>query len=597
MRIPRLNPIVVCAALFAVWSSLPISAQNSADHDTPVFRAESRQVLVDVVVRDHHGQFIAGLKPDVFTILEDGKPQKIVAMTMHAQSATPPAPAAPLKLPPNQYTNYTVADPDRPLTLVLLDLLNTQAIDQAYARKQMIEFLRALPPGHKVALFVLGTKLKMLQGFTGDSDTLVAAAKMLRPENSLLMTSEADRQFAEIGAANLDANTSAGGGSSPAPSMADAIKKALAGEHDYQGIQRMGLTLDALASLARAVSAYPGRKNLLWLSGEIPLHFGPDFQVVEQAGQQSTGIHAGDLQAQTPPIHETAALFTASQIAVYPIDIRGVISIGTGMNISTQTIVGGAEGVGSMSGRFARRMGQMQWNDHEAMDDIARETGGTAFFGTNDLKGALETSTQEGENYYTIAYAPENHKWNGKYRKIELKYSATGAKLIYRRGYYAVADTFVSQDTKAVEGQVAHLFATAMHPEAPTSTAVLLKVQVLPPDTTHNTVRIDYAINPHDVVFAGTPENERHLTLDLMAVAWDKEGKDAGHSSDRIDSSVPTKAYEDVMRSYIPAHQELELQPGTYTLRLGVVDRSSRKIGTLDVPLTITALQSSTNNH
>ena len=56
---------------------------------------------------------------------------------------------------------------------------------------------------------------------------------------------------------------------------------------------------------------------------------------------------------------------------------------------------------------------------------------------------------------------------------------------------------------------------------------------------------------------------------------------------------MTTKVYEEVMHSYVPAHQELELKPGTYTLRLGVVDRNSRKIGTLDVPLTITAVQSS----
>ena len=601
MRILHLNPIVVCASFFAALSSLPISAQNSADNDTPVVQAETRQVLVDVVVRDHGGRFIAGLKPDAFTILEDGKPQKIVAMTMHAQSATPAAPAAPMKLPPNQYTNYTVADPDRPLTLVLLDLLNTQAIDQSYARKQMIEFLRALPPGRKVALFVLGTKLRMLQGFTGDSETLVAAAKMLRPDNSILMTSEADRQDLEISAANLDNNASSRGSpaasASPGASMAAAIGTALAAVHDHQQIQRLGLTLDALASLARAVSAYPGRKNLLWLSSEVPLRFGPDFELSEQSvgprGPSRAGNHPTDLRVQTPPLHETAALLAASQIAVYPIDIRGVTNTSTGMNISSRAIIGGPDEEGSMSTRFARRMGQMQWDDHEAMSDVARETGGTASFGTNDLKGALETSTQEGENYYTIAYTPENHKWDGKYRKIELKCSTTGAKLTYRRGYYAVADTFVSLNTNAVEGEVAHLFATAMQPEAPTSTAVLLKVQVLPPDTSHKTVRIDYAINPRDVIFVGTPEDERHLTLDLMVVAWDKDGKDAGHSSDRIDSSVPTKVYEDVLRSYVPAHQELELRPGTYTLRLGVVDRSSGKIGTLDVPLTITALQSS----
>jgi hypothetical protein len=74
-----------------------------------------------------------------------------------------------------------------------------------------------------------------------------------------------------------------------------------------------------------------------------------------------------------------------------------------------------------------------------------------------------------------------------------------------------------------------------------------------------------------------------------MAVAWDKDGKDAGHSSDSMNTPVSAEAYEDVMRSFIPAHQELQLKPGTYTLRIGVVDRNSRKIGTVDVPLTVPA--------
>src|ERR1700687_2064740 len=110
--------------------------------------------------------------------------------------------------------------------------------------------------------------------------------------------------------------------------------------------------------------------------------------------------------------------------------------------------------------------------------------------------------------------------------------------------------------------QVALLFATAMHPEAPTSTMVLLKVQVLPPAATHKTVRIDYAINAHDVAFSDAPQNPKHVALDLMAVAWDKNGKDAGESLDQIDTSVSVSAYQSVMPSYIPAHQELEVKPG-----------------------------------
>ena len=56
-------------------------------------------------------------------------------------------------------------------------MLNTATADQAYARKQMIEFLRALPRGRRVALFVLTTRLDMVQGFTDSSDALVKVAE------------------------------------------------------------------------------------------------------------------------------------------------------------------------------------------------------------------------------------------------------------------------------------------------------------------------------------------------------------------------------------------------------------------------------------
>lgn len=42
-----------------------------------------------------------------------------------------------------------------------------------------------------------------------------------------------------------------------------------------------------------------------------------------------------------------------------------------------------------------------------------------------------------------------------------------------------------------------------------------------------------------------------------------------------------------MLQSGIPAHQELELKPGNYRLRLGVIDRLTNKIGMLNVPLTV----------
>jgi VWFA-related protein len=423
------------------------------------------------------------------------------------------------------------------------------------------------------------------------------------------MTSEAERQDAEISASNLQVNAGPGStgpagmpsGGSQTPVLApvvQGIQKALVSEQNVEQTARMEFTLSALEAIARAVSAYPGRKNLLWLSAEFPIRFGPDFAPLNRASELAqegidNATRVQDVRVKAPPIRDTAALLTASQIAVYPIDIRGTISTGTGIEASTQDVYGSIGRMSSTRDNLSHRQTTMEWDDHDAMTDIARETGGKAFYGSNDIKAALSTSMTEGENYYTLAYNPANHKWDGKYRKLEVKCAENGARMTYRRGYYAVADP-AAPNGKAVDDQVALLFATAMHPEAPTSTMVLLKVQVLPPDATHKTVRIDYAINPGDVTFTDAPENKKRVQLDLMAVAWEKDGKSGGESSDKIDSSVSQSSYESAIHSYIPAHQELEVKPGTYTLRLGVVDRISKRIGTVDVPLSVPQLQAQT---
>ncbi|HEX3741689.1 MAG TPA: VWA domain-containing protein [Terriglobales bacterium] len=596
MKFIRCRPWMLGLALILGAGPAGVAQNPTASNAVPAatFHAETHQVVLDVVIVDHGGHFVPGLKPADFTILEDGKPQKVVGFAVHQASAAPPSPAPKYKLPPNQYTNYQIADPQRPITVVLMDVLNTQVQDQAYTRKQMIEFLKALPPGQRVALFALGTRLRMIQGFTGDSDTLVAAAKTLLRKTSPLMTSEQERQDSEILVSNLAANAGPGGGVSIP--LEEAIHVALLSEQNYQQTDRMEFTLSALQSLARALSAYPGRKNLLWLSTEFPIRFGTNFVPTNNASQQAqAGLDNNDtrvrnLKVQSPPIKETAALLTASQIAVYPIDVRGTISPGTGIDISEQDQYGSMERIGNTRAQATARQTTMEWDDHEAMNDIARETGGKSFYGSNDIKAALSASMNEGENYYTLAYTPDNHNWDGKYRKLEVKTTQGGAKLTYRRGYYAVANPDAIKG-KAVDDQIALLFATAMHPEAPTSTMVLLKVQVLPPDATHKTVRIDYAIDPQDVSFVDTPDKQKHVAIDLMAVAWNKDGKSVGESSDKIDTSVSLGSYENAMRSYIPAHQELEVKPGKYTLRLGVVDRNSRRIGTVDVPLTVTAEQ------
>lgn len=568
---------------------------------TPVFRATTRLVLVDVVVTDHHGQFIPGLKASDFTVLEDGKPQSMSGFTVHVAPGTPNRAHPPLKLPPHQYANFTsvAQESDHAVTIVLLDMMNTSGQDQQYARKQMIKFLQTLPEGRPVALFTLTSQLKMVQGFTGDSATLVKAATAVLAKAPLLMGSEAQTQQEEIGARTLETvgapsfvgpNGGSGtGATAPIAPIGQAIRDALDSEDTFQKLERMETTIEALGVLARSVVGYSGRKNLLWLSAEFPVAFGPGLNPYNQASQPiNANVKPGavnnqlhNLEYETPPLEQTAALLAAAQVAVYPINVAGIVNLGTGMDISTQTANLSNLDLQNETQNARQRQTTGLWDAHEDMSDIARQTGGEAFYGTNDLKSAMSRSMEEGSNYYTLAYNPANRDWKGDYRKIEVKTSAPGAKLTYRRGYYALPTRPYTGDREAAA------MAVAMKFSVPEFTMVFLTAQVLPPDADHKTVRIDYAVNARDLTFADGTDNRKYASVDFVATAWDKDLKLVAHKAETMTTTLRPESFQQVMKTGLPYHQELELKPGKYTLRLGVLDRGSQKIGTLDVPLTV----------
>jgi len=578
---------VVIAAGLLLSLPAPVHAQNSPAQESappspsaptksgsiPTFRASSRLVLVDVVATDKNGKFVHGLKATDFSVIEDGKPQRIAGFSAHV-TETEANTTPPVQLPPNQYTNFSTQQPGHALSIVLLDMLNTPRMDQAYARKEMLKFLAGMPPGQTVALFTLNSHLNMIQGFTGDSRVLVAAAKSLLLSNSgsHLLTTEEERQNSEISAANQ----AAAAGRDPSQGAASGILNALGTEEDFQDDVRVRVTLEGIAALARAVAGYPGRKNLLWLSARFPFRLDPEFNRPGQARY---------FYGNSDAVLETAALLAASQTAVYPIDVIGLEV--NGLSISAPSTFTGVQ-QGQIEGATNRQV-TARWDRQEAMSDLARETGGRPFYGSNDLKSAMLRSLQEGSNYYTVAYVPTNSKWDGEYRKIGVKIARGGVYAQYRSGYYAV----VAKEDSG--NQAERMLVSAMQPTLPESTMLLLRVRVLPPDLEHSAVRIDYAVAAQDLSFTDATDinKDKNANIEFIAIAWDKNHLNAGQVVDTSEVWVGTSAFEEVMLTGFPRHQELELKPGSYTLRLGVIDLVSQKIGTVDVPLTIPAGETS----
>jgi len=363
------------------------SPQSSQTETLPVLRATARLVLLDIVVTDQQRSFVPGLKADDFTVLENGNPQRLSGFSVRVAPSVPKNAIPLLQLPPHQYTNFPLIaqPPQRPVTIVLLDMLNTSGRDQQYARKEMIQFLKGLPPDRPVALFTLTSKLRLVQGFTGDSAALVKAATEVLAKSSLLTSPEAQTQQEEVTARSLETISTSNVGPSgqpepvrgvlpnPVAPIGQAIRDALASEDSFQKAERMSLTLTALGVMARSVAGYSGRKNLLWLSAEFPVVFGPSLNPYSQAGGPSesrpneTNNQIQDLRSKTPPIEQTAALLAAVQMAVYPIDVSGVTNPGIGIDISTSTANLSNYDLNNEARNAGLRQTTTAWDAHEAM--------------------------------------------------------------------------------------------------------------------------------------------------------------------------------------------------------------------------------------
>jgi VWFA-related protein len=511
----------------------------------PTFKSSTRMVLVDVVATDSNGNPVHDLKAGDFTVLDNGKPQSIASFDEQRPDGKP-KPAIPLNLPDNVYTNFVSHTELGALTVLLFDSLNTERQDLPNARNKMLNFLRKLPAGRKVALYALSSQLKMVQSFTENSDQLIAAAQQLSI-HSHTTYSNTKELSAAIGALRESKI-------STTPAFGHIVEF-LGEEYEDKVELRSQLTLEAFTQLAHALAVVPGRKNLIWLSAGFPF----------------------DISGNAPELRKIAALLSATRIAVYPVDVRGVVSLGADAQTSDSELFGQTQPYAMLSGADQENLGIIA-----TMQSIASLTGGRAHINNNDLEGVIADSMQSGSSYYTLAYRPASIEWNGKFHKITLKTSRRDVKLLYRSGYYATSDTSSSTDDPG------RVVAMAMQPNAPVSTQLIMKARVVPAKSPGEATRIDILIDVHDLTLAAEKE-QKEPNVQFVAVAWDANSKQSASFSEEFRSPLTPAQLESLLRTGLQVHQDILLKAGSYQLRLGVLDRLSGRIGTLDVPLTIRA--------
>jgi VWFA-related protein len=584
---------------------MELPAQNNpAPADSGVvLKANTRAVAVDVVVTRGNDEPITALPRQDFQIFEDGKPQSIDFFEEHTVHNLAPGPLPQLPpMPPDVYTNVPVVPPDDAINVLLLDSLNTEKQDQVFMHKQILEFLRHMQPNTRAAIFTLGSKLRYIQGFTSDTSALVAAlndkANGFSSEKNTAYSSQSDK----ADDANVIAKREAMlGGQGRSDEGIVALSGANNDRADFQYGERNMMTLEALDYLARYLGGIPGRKNLIWFASSFPVTIFPS------SAQSQT---MSQLRVLGSAVRRTADLLTVSKVAVYPINAQGMM-VEHGMEADSAG-PGGMGGIAGYSGEAADRADTIA-----AMQQLAADTGGKAFYNTNDLADAMSHAINDGAHYYSIVYTPTNKKLDGKYRHIEVKIADSHLKLSYRRGYNA------DDISGAPETKLAAKNSDSQKPEAqksesdplrpllmrglPSASQLLYAVRVVPanpqpaPDAkiagknsaltgalTRYTV--DFFIRWTDVVFTPGDRNKQpdaHVAkIQLGLMGYDRSGKALNWLGATQQMQLDPKIFAAIQKSGIPAHMEIDVPNNTDVfLETGVYDWGSNKAGTLEIPL------------
>ncbi len=553
----RIRSAVLFSAFLVAWRSAgpaqgqkeqapTAPAQSLAGGDSPTanpaIRVTTRLVQIGVTVHDKNGA-VAGLTRDDFTLLDRGKPQPIDSFSVISSRAT----AAPLvQLPQNTFSDLPRYNPAAPgsITIVLLDNLNTlfgsapgpyedspfwlEDHALANAKAHLLEYLKNLAPQERVAIYGLSNTLHVLCDFTSDRARLLAIVQNYDPR------SRTSREIVEPASTHT-----------PVPgeyfnNSIDAERMEMAGNANAA---RGATTLAALTAIANHVANIPGRKNLVWLTANLP--FSAD---------------------------AIAAILSPAQIAAYPVDGRGLLAR-NGLKYLREGIEGDDVAL--------NRVGLEDTPAPTGIDvmlRLAALTGGKAFVNTNDLTGAIREALDDATVLYTLGFYIDVAAADGKFHEVKVEVKRKDLRVRFPNGYFAY------QDAPSTESQIHSNWVTALRSPIESSAipveARILRVDVPAP----NMLSILGTIHVRELRLAekGTV---REGAVDVTILEQDLTGKVVSQSLNRLILRMAPEQYAAALETGVRFEKHVESKPDAATLRIVVEDPSSAQVGSLIIPL------------
>jgi VWFA-related protein len=548
MVLRRILAIVSLAALNADLPLATLAQQAGSQQSAPAIRATTELVLANVVARDKKGNLIRDLKREDFTVFEDGQKQQVSSFDFEnieelalARQTTPAATGtegavAPTAVAPSPAQPVLDAH-DRRLIMLFFDFsaMEPDQIDRAIdAAEKYVN--SKMQPADLIAIVSLSTNMRLDLDFTDNKSKILSALNAY--------DSDSGRGF--------DNGTT--GSSEGAAETSGAFT---ADDTDFNTFSADRKLL-ALQSLVQSVGKLSQKKSLIYFSNGI---------------SQSGVDNQSALRAAT-------ASAVKANVAIYPIDVRGLQALPPGGEAQNASLHGQSAYTGASTLNDLNSNASTQ----ETLSTLAADTGGKAFFDSNDFSGVFSQVQKDTSAYYILGYTSSNHLKDGRFRRIKVVLNRPDIKLEYRAGYYAGRD-FEHLNRTDREQQIQDELASDL---PATDVAVYAGASYFRRDDSHYLLSVSLVVPGSQIPFVQEKDKD-NATLDVAGVVLEGGRFQVGQLRDTVKLAVDST--QQVRRKNVQYNTIFVLAPGSYHLRFVVRENRTGRMGTFETDVQVPDLR------
>jgi len=404
-------------------------------------------------------------------------------------------------------------------TVLLIDQKNTEQNDQAFAIQRMVKFLQTRRRPDRIGIYTFRgdgsfgvNGLEVVQEITDDAELLSRAAKSIKAR--------------------------------------DPRKDYDTGTSRHAAMD----TKHVLEAIARHLASVPGRKSLVWVTTSFPL--------VPPAGQQADS----DVRSF---MDDAARALTDANVALYPVDARGLVGALSGMTAISDAESGGPRSPAQLALQMHAGGGFLSGTD--TMARLADLTGGLVLYNANGIEDSIQKALDDSELSYTLGFYPAQEEQDGVWHKLKVEVARRGVRVRYREKYFASKTPDAATDRPTLE----ELFQGPLD-----ATQLELVAETTPDQARPGSWQVRTSVDLHDIHL----ENENNTWSGAVDVSFFIEGSKTARTITRK-VRIPNEQLAAALERGIVVNDSIAVNGSAGELRVVAQDRATGAAGTVTVPL------------